>query len=131
MQSVGVAIAGALIWWNKDWKLADPVCTLLFGCIVMYTTWAMLVANVSTLLEGTPAGVDAAAVRRDLLALPSVTALHDLHIWSLTEGSPVLTAHLNSPDQEACLQAAQAVCRRHGIAHATIQVRPKFNFKGV
>ena len=35
VQSVGVVIAGALIWYNPDWHLADPITTFLFSILVV------------------------------------------------------------------------------------------------
>eukprot|EP00614_Pseudopedinella_elastica_P004841 CAMPEP_0172587524 /NCGR_PEP_ID=MMETSP1068-20121228/6553_1 /TAXON_ID=35684 /ORGANISM="Pseudopedinella elastica, Strain CCMP716" /LENGTH=435 /DNA_ID=CAMNT_0013382577 /DNA_START=84 /DNA_END=1391 /DNA_ORIENTATION=- len=130
VQSIGVAIAGALIWWNPSWKLADPLCTILFGMIVMYTTLQTLWSNISVLLEGVPEGVDLAHLKASFLSLkdtggsPLVTDVHDLHVWSMSSGSPLLTAHMHSRSPLETLPKAHEICAKNGILHATIQVTP-------
>lgn len=65
LQSIGVAIAGALIWWHQDdprWYLADPICTFVFSVVVLLTTKSILKDIVAVLMERTPQGVDVPAV---------------------------------------------------------------------
>jgi len=54
--------------------------------------------------------------------------VHDLHLWTLTSGMNVATAHLVTADlndNHAVLdQARDLLLRRHGVAHATLQVEP-------
>lgn len=38
MQSIGVMIAAALIWYNPEWHIADPICTFIFSILVLFTT---------------------------------------------------------------------------------------------
>jgi zinc transporter 2 len=66
IQSVGVMIAGALIWYNPNWQLIDLVCTLLFSLLVLATTIQMLRNIVEILMESTPREIDAAAVESGL-----------------------------------------------------------------
>ena len=42
LQSVGVMIAAALIWWKPTWRFLDPVCTILFAFLVLGTTFGLL-----------------------------------------------------------------------------------------
>lgn len=44
-----------------------------------------------------------------------------LHVWSLTMGQPVVSAHIKARDPETALVQAHQICRRMGIDHATIQ----------
>ena len=39
IQSIGVMIAAALIWWRPNWNLADPLCTIVFACLVVWSSW--------------------------------------------------------------------------------------------
>ncbi|MFB9209406.1 cation transporter, partial [Nonomuraea spiralis] len=75
-----------------------------------------------------PEGMDASSVAADLAAIKGVRDVHDLHLWTLTSGMNVATAHLVTVDQNsnhAVLDEARDLLRtRHGIAHATLQVEP-------
>lgn len=65
VQSVGVAIAGALIWAHQDdprWYLADPICTFVFSVVVLLTTRAVLRDIIHVLMERTPVNLDIPAV---------------------------------------------------------------------
>jgi zinc transporter 2 len=66
IQSVGVMIAGALIWYNPNWQIIDLVCTHLFSLLVLATTIQMLRNIVEILMETTPREIDAAAVESGL-----------------------------------------------------------------
>lgn len=65
LQSVGVAIAGGLIWLHQDdprWYLADPICTFVFSIAVLLTTKTVLRDIVHVLMERTPQHMDIPAM---------------------------------------------------------------------
>ena len=45
--------------------------------------------------SGTPKGIDLDEMKERLEKIEGVTAIHDLHVWSLTVGTPALSAHLD------------------------------------
>jgi Co/Zn/Cd efflux system component len=54
-----------------------------------------------------------------------VVSVHDLHVWALKPGVPLLATHLNiAKEQDACavLMAATSYCVSKGITHSTIQL---------
>ena len=59
-----------------------------------------------------------------------VTKLHDLHVWSMSFGSPALSVHLVTSSEEAAtgrsaqelLHQATEVCAKYSIKHTTIQI---------
>ena len=42
LQSLGVMLAAALIWYNPNWAVADPICTVVFSFIVLFTTMRIM-----------------------------------------------------------------------------------------
>lgn len=54
----------------------------------------------------------------------SLSAVHDLHIWSLSVGKPSLSVHLYcTDDAKHVLAAANKMCAaKYNIHHSTIQV---------
>lgn len=51
--------------------------------------------------------------------------MHDLHVWSLTPGIPLLCAHINletDADATETLNALTEYCRSLGIEHSTFQL---------
>lgn len=94
IQSVGVAIAGLVIWIWPAMKVIDPLCTFAFSVLVMWSTISLLSRVMTILFEGVPAHVDYHAVHEALKALPGVTDVHDLHIWSISSNTISLTCHI-------------------------------------
>jgi len=77
---------------------------------------------------GTP-GIDFIQVKNDLLAIPAVAEVNDLHIWQTGAEQKLLSAHLvsggDSPDHEAIIRTVQEMLlQKYGINHTTIQILP-------
>ena len=127
LTSVGVIIAG-LIMLTTGWYYADPLLSAGIGLFILPRTWKLLREAVGVLLDGTPADVDLAAVRRTLAETPGVTAVHDLHVWALTSGTNALSAHVvvaeGTTYADVLTAATTRVTAGHQVAHVTVQVEP-------
>ncbi len=123
--SAGVVIAGFAILYT-GWQWLDPVTSLLINAVIVWGTWGLLRDSTNLALDAVPAGIDPAEVRAYLEGLPTVTAVHDLHIWALSTTQTALTVHLVKPDaavDDALLaRACEGLRERFGISHATIQL---------
>jgi cobalt-zinc-cadmium efflux system protein len=121
--SVGVIAAGILVA-STGQEVWDTVVALAIGAFVVVRAVMLARQVLAVLGQHVPAGMDIASVADDLAAVPGVTDVHDLHVWALTSGMHVATAHLvTAGDSQAVLEAARQVLRsRHQIAHATLQV---------
>ncbi|MBB5775797.1 cation diffusion facilitator family transporter [Nonomuraea jabiensis] len=125
--SVGVIAAGWLITATGQ-TFWDTVVALAIGVFVALRAISLGRQVFAVLGQHVPEGMDAAAVAADLAALDGVRDVHDLHLWTLTSGMNVATAHLvtvDPKDHHAILDKARdLLLRRHGVAHATLQVEP-------
>lgn len=123
--SAGVLIGATLIYWT-DALWIDPVIAILIALWVLPRGWTLLKSAMHVLLEGTPEGVDYRAVSASMLAVPGVCAIHDLHIWSLTSGMPLLTAHVEIDEvaewSGTLKSLREMLVRDHHIQHVTIQI---------
>ncbi len=123
VQSIGVMVAAALIWWKPSLHIADPICTILFSFIVLTTTIRILREAVLVLMEATPEGLPVDKVAETLRSIPGVLKVHDLHIWSLSVGKPALSVHLLTDGSSDVLTLAHArLAKVYKITHTTIQV---------
>jgi len=126
--SVAVLVAAAVIA-VTGWHRADAVASMLIGAMILPRTWLLLRSTVDVLLEATPRGVDLAAVRQHLLAVPHVRGVHDLHASTVATGLPVLTAHVvvddgcfHSGHLTSMLDRLQDCLAGHfDVAHSTFQ----------
>ncbi|RYR02785.1 hypothetical protein Ahy_B06g081608 isoform A [Arachis hypogaea] len=126
IQSVGVMIGGAIIWWKPEWQIVDLICTLVFSVIVLGTTINMLRNILEVLMESTPREIDAAEVQRGLLEMEEVLAVHELHIWAITVGKVLLACHvIVRPEVNADIvldKVIDYITRVYNISHVTIQI---------
>jgi cobalt-zinc-cadmium efflux system protein len=125
--SVGVLLAGAVTF-AFGWRYADPIVAIGIGLFILPRTFSLGRQAVRILVQAAPAHVDVAAVRAELRALDGVQDVHDVHIWTLTSGMEVGSAHLAvgaTCDPAKVLTAAQRLLtERHQLAHFTVQVEP-------
>lgn len=120
--SVGVLLAGAALV-LFDWTYADVVVGVLISLWVVPRALKLAASALRILTQASPANIDVDAVRADLLAVPAVSDVHDLHVWTLTTGMDVATVHLTTEsDSQRVLAAAKTVLDAHGLGHATVQV---------
>ncbi|KAG6790730.1 hypothetical protein POTOM_006895 [Populus tomentosa] len=102
IQSVGVMIGGAIIWYKPEWKIIDLICTLVFSIIVLGTTIGMIRNILEVLMESTPREIDATRLEKGLCEMDEVVAIHELHIWAITVGKFLLACHVMiKPDADA------------------------------
>ncbi len=126
--SLGVVVAAIAIG-ELGWEWADPVASILISVLVIWAVLGVLRESVGVLLEAAPRGVDPVEVTDALEAMPGITGVHHLHIWSLDSETPALTAHLQF-GHDTDLHRAQALAdaasgelrERFGIVHTTFQV---------
>ena len=84
---------------------------------------ALARAALRILSESSPAHIDVEELRSALGAVDGVTEVHDLHVWTLSPGKDMCTAHLTSDgDSTRVLQDARAVLHERGLDHATVQI---------
>lgn len=126
IQSIGVMIGAAVIWYNPKLKIIDPICTLLFSIIVLYTTINMLRDILEVLMESTPREIDATSLERGLCEIDEVVAIHELHIWAITVGKVLLACHVRirrEADADMVLdKVVDYIKREYNISHVTIQI---------
>lgn len=129
--SLAVVVAGVVIA-TTGWALADPIASLAIAAFILPRAFSLLRQVSHVLLEGTPENVDVAEVRGHILGVPGVVDVHDLHVWELTSGVPVMSAHVVVADetlvaasQSEVLDSLTECLRDHfDVAHSTFQVEP-------
>jgi cobalt-zinc-cadmium efflux system protein len=123
--TAGVVIAGiAIALTGLPWL--DPAVSLVISGVIVYATWDLIRGAISLALDAVPEGIDAAAVRAHLAAMPGVAAIHDLHIWGISTTETAMTCHLvmpgGHPGDAALGRLARELEEGFGIHHSTIQI---------
>jgi len=91
--SVGAVLAGAIVI-KTGWTYADPIISFLIAGLIIYTSIGLIKDSLHILLEGTPRHLNTDEIIAKIKSVEGVIDVHDFHIWSLTTGMPLLTAHL-------------------------------------
>jgi cobalt-zinc-cadmium efflux system protein len=121
----GTAAAGGLVL-ATGWDRFDPIAGLVVACLIFWGAFGLLRESTRIILEVSPPDIDPDAVARAIVAEPGVDEVHDLHVWTLTSGFPVLSAHvLVSPgaDCHALRRRLEGMlAERFGLDHSTLQV---------
>ncbi|MCT2591710.1 cation diffusion facilitator family transporter [Streptomyces sp. N2-109] len=129
--SVAVLVSAGVIM-ATGWQPADPIASILIGLMIVPRTVRLAREALDILLESAPRDVDMEEVRDHILAVPEVEGLHDLHVWTITSGMPVLSAHvvvdqeaLNAVGHERMLHELQDCLGEHfDVEHCTFQLEP-------
>lgn len=106
---------------QPEYKIADPICTFLFSVLVLGTTLPVTKDVFRTLMEGkhtflsgdiislctvhvlqcrlcfcegTPQNINFNSVRKLLLSVRGIVAVHSLHMWSLNMTHSLLSVHV-------------------------------------
>jgi len=128
--SVAAMVAGALVVTLKLDK-ADTIASILIAVLVLRGAYQIVKASSRVLMEGAPEGLDEEKVARVLRGVAGVVGYHDLHVWQLAEGEPMLTVHVVIADDahgvDVVRRVVAAIERDLAIVHATVQpeARPR------
>ena len=130
LASVGVIIAGFGIW-AYGWIWLDPTISIAVSVLVLLSAWHLIREALEVLMETMPGHLDPEAIRDSLLAVPGVSALHCLHVWTIGSGEISLSSHLvvdRAFEPERLLRSVrQELTDRFKIEHTTIQIEVSEN----
>ncbi|HRS87111.1 MAG TPA: cation diffusion facilitator family transporter [Syntrophales bacterium] len=126
--SLGV-IVGALLIMLFGWRLVDPLISMAICLVIAREIYKIVRQTVNALMDAVPPDIDYGEVRNDLLAIPAVAEVNDLHIWQTGAAQKLLSAHIRmtegESDSETIIRAAQEMLlQKYGINHTTLQILP-------
>ncbi|GAA3762059.1 cation diffusion facilitator family transporter [Microbacterium kribbense] len=125
-------IVAAVIIITTGWAPADAIASLLIAAMIVPRALGLLREVVSVLGESVPAGMHVEVIRDHILSTPGVRDVHDVHVWQLTRGAPVFSAHVVVDDDVLHGGAAGDILNRlqgcladhFDVDHSTFQIEP-------
>jgi len=121
----GTLAAAALIL-ATGWHRFDPLASLFVAVLMLVAGWSLLRESGRILLEGAPSTTVPADVGEAIAGHPGVAEAHDLHVWTVTDGFPALSAHVLVQPAADChrirLELEGMLAERFRIEHTTLQV---------
>lgn len=129
--SVAVIVAAVVIL-VTGFAAADAVASLFIAVLIVPRAYSLLRDVFRVLSESVPVDTDVAEIRQHILGTAGVVAVHDVHVWAITSGSPVFTAHVVvDPAVFASGGTGELLDRLGGclsdhfdVAHSTFQLEP-------
>ncbi|MFM9836526.1 MAG: cation diffusion facilitator family transporter [Methylophilaceae bacterium] len=125
--SLGVVIAGIIIAFTS-WFIADPIVSIIFALLVLWSSWSIFTESIQMLLEGIPVGMELNQVEQAIREVKGVLDVHDLHVWTVSSGLIACNCHILVAEQNVSaaqkIQAEVAHELEHDfkISHSTIQI---------
>jgi cobalt-zinc-cadmium efflux system protein len=126
------AVTAAVVILLTGFAAADAIASLLIAALIVPRAALLLRDVVRVLTESAPRETDVARIRQHLLDTPGVVAVHDVHVWAITSGAPVFSAHVECEPAVfaggrtgAMLEQLGECLRGHfDVAHSTFQLEP-------
>lgn len=129
--SVTVIVAAVVIMFT-GFQAADSIASLLIAAFIVPRAVMLLRDVVRVLSEAAPADTDVVEIRDHILGTKGVVAVHDVHVWAITSGAPVFTAHVvvepgvfRSGGAGKLLDELSGCLSTHfDVEHSTFQLEP-------
>jgi cobalt-zinc-cadmium efflux system protein len=122
---IGTLVAGVVIMWT-GFDRADAIASLAVAGLMLRSGFDLQRKAIRVLLESAPAGMPPATIGMAMAQSEHVKEVHDLHVWELAPGHPILTAHVlvaRGTDCHAIRRDIEHMLHeRFNIAHTTLQV---------
>lgn len=122
-----VILIGAIIIQFWDNHIIDPLMTIGFTAFTLWGVGKNIKETLNIFLQGVPAHINSEGIKQDLLSIPGVKGVHDIHVWSLEGETDIFTGHvvvdpslLKDPDN-ARQQIKESLTKNH-IEHSTIEL---------
>jgi len=122
--SVGTIVAAVVIL-VTGWRPADPLISVGIAALILVSAVRLVGESVDVLLEAVPAHVSLPQLKVAIGAVSGVADVHDLHVWTVSNGMVAMSAHATVPDPGRHQAALEEICRTvkaFGIQHVTIQM---------
>lgn len=122
--SVAALISGAVIYFS-NWSPIDPILSIFISILIIISSFTLLRESLQILMEGVPHHIDINTVGKAMSKTNNVSSVHDLHIWTLSSGTIILSAHVEIDDlrhwQSTLQELMQLLAKKFGITHVTLQ----------
>ena len=126
------ALLASVIILTTGFAAADAIASLLIAVLLVPRAISLLRDVVRVLTESAPRGTDAEEIREHLLQTAGVVDVHDIHVWTITSGDPVFTAHVEvdpgvferGETDEMLDRLGECLNRHFDVAHSTFQLEP-------
>ncbi|KAL2832438.1 cation efflux protein [Aspergillus cavernicola] len=126
--NLGVMIAALVIWLTQYEAryYADPATSMGIAAMIILSAFPLVRQSGLILLESAPNGLNLADVKHDLEKIPGIVAVHELHIWRLSQHKVLASVHVAILDHTVSqfpklVTIIQECFHAYGIHSVTVQ----------
>lgn len=127
VSSVAVIIGGIVIMMT-GWVQLDVLLSAAIALMIFWSSYLVIKEAVWIFMEAVPSDIDFDEVQMAMLEFLHISAVHDLHIWSLSSNEIALSCHVHIDElefqrgPELVAEINRMLDDRFKIGHSTIQL---------
>jgi cobalt-zinc-cadmium efflux system protein len=123
---VVVTILGGIVIWVWGFERADAFASLIVVASMVRHGYEQLKQTGWILLEEVPGSFDIKKFNGDILGLPDVALIEEIHVWCINEETTALNLRIVATDKSKCHKLQRSVTQiatnQYGVSLATVQV---------
>lgn len=126
------AIVGAVAIIVWGYQPADAIASILIAALIAPRALLLLRDSVRVLFQAVPVETSVAEIREHILGNEGVVDAHDIHVWSITTGRQVFSAHVVVDPAVFVAQRTgqlldalgECLAEHFDVEHSTFQLEP-------
>lgn len=122
--SIAAIVSGIVIYFT-GWMPIDPILSMVICALILASSLNLLRESLRVILEGVPIHLNLREVGVAMANVPGIVSVHDLHIWTMGNGQPALSAHVVIGDMaqwpDILAQQLQVLNENYHVEHVTLQ----------
>jgi cobalt-zinc-cadmium efflux system protein len=126
--SIAALLSGVIIYLTH-WLPIDPILSIFISILILFSSIRLLWRSMHVLMETVPGHLNLAILIEDIQQNDNIQLVHDIHVWTLTSGQVLLSAHITVKTlchwADTLQQTAKMLQTKYNISHITLQ--PELN----
>jgi cobalt-zinc-cadmium efflux system protein len=118
----------SVVMFFVDLPILDPLLSIAITVFILYNVVRNMKVTLNILMEGVPSETNIGALKQKIETIPTVVAVHDLHVWSLDSKYNVASTHIVVRAENGSLEKLiplkaqiKLLMKEEGIEHTTIE----------
>ena len=125
--SLGVVVSAGIIYLT-GWVWLDSLASIIISLFLLKEIYSIISEAVDMILDSVPKDLDFEEVKNNLLVIPGVLEINDLHIWQTGSEDRFLSAHMKVEEEiqteriKILAKIINLLKEKYNIHHSTVQM---------
>lgn len=123
LSSLGVIVAAGVIKYT-GWELIDPLISILIALVITRGAVRVIRESGVILMESAPTDISPVEVKQELMTIPGIADVHDVHVWQISLRENAASVHVVTArsSDDVVRNVREALKNRFQLTHVTVQV---------